>query len=129
MRARRNELGDADIVIVTFANPRVLAGYRRRFADPLVVVADEERQLYRALGFGRGSFWRIWGWKSARKYVELLNEGHRLERTDADTRQLGGNVVVGRDGRLAWIYAGAGPDDRPTVDQIVAALRAGEQPA
>lgn len=98
-------------------------GYRQRFAVPFIVLSDEERHIYRALGFGRGSFWRIWGWKSAKKYVELLRSGHRLEKTTADTRQLGGNAVVDRDGRLAWIYAGAGPDDRPTVDELIDAVR------
>ena len=123
MRDRQDELGDSEIVVVTFANPRVLAGYRKRFADLFTVVSDEDRLTYRALGFGRGSFWRIWGWKSAKKYVELLRKGHKLEKTTADTRQLGGNAVVDRDGRLAWIYAGAGPDDRPTVDELVDAVR------
>lgn len=123
MRARRNELGNADVVVVTFASPRVLAGYRRRFADPFTVVADEGRLVYQALGFGRGSFWRIWGWKAFRKYAELLRGGHRLERTDSDTRQLGGNAVVGADGTLAWVFAGAGPDDRPSVDEIIEAVR------
>ncbi len=125
MRARQVELGDSEIVVVTFARPRVLPGYRRRFADPFTVVSDEERSTYRALGFGRGSFWRIWGWKSAKKYVELLRQGKKLEKPadSADTRQLGGNAVVGRDGRLAWIYAGAGPDDRPTVDELIEVVR------
>ena len=123
MRVRQDEFGDAEIVVVTFADQRVLKGYRRRFADPLTVVTDEELQLYRTLGFGRGSFWRGWGWKSAKKYIELLRQGHRLEKTDADTRQLGGNAVVGPDGRLAWVYAGAGPDDRPSVDELLEAVQ------
>ncbi len=123
MRVRQDEFGDAEIVVVTFAGQRVLKGYRRRFADPLTVVTDEELQLYRTLGFGRGSFWRVWGWKSAKKYIELLRQGHRLEKTDADTRQLGGNAVVGPDGRLAWVYAGAGPDDRPSVDELLEAAQ------
>lgn len=111
-------------MVVTFARPRVLSGYRRRFADPFTVVSDEERQFYRALGFGRGSFWRVWGWRAAKKYIELIRAGGRLEKTDADTRQLGGDAVVDRDGTLAWRYAGAGPDDRPEVDELVAAVRA-----
>lgn len=117
-------MGEAEVVVVTFANPRVLRNYRRRFADPLTVLADEERVLYRALGFGRGSLWRVWGWRSARRYIELLRAGHRLERTDADTLQLGGNAVVGSDGTLAWVFSGRGPDDRPTMDQIISAVRA-----
>ena len=114
--------------MVTFANERVLKGYRRRFADPFVVVADGQRQLYKALGFGRGSFWRVWGWKSFKKYVELLRSGARFERSraskaEADTRQLGGDAVIGRNGRLAWVYAGGGPDDRPSVDAVIEAVR------
>ncbi len=108
--------------MVTFARPRTLRGYRRRFAEPFTVVADEDRSLYRALGFGRGSFWRVWGWRAAKRYIELLRKGHRLEKTDADTRQLGGNVVIARDGTLAWRYAGAGPDDRPSIDELLAAV-------
>ena len=123
MRARRNELCDAEIVVVTFASPRVLKGYRRRCAEPLRVVADEDRVLYRAFGFGRGSVWRGWGWRALRRYVELLRSGHRLERTDADTLQLGGNAVVAPDGTLAWLFAGDGPDDRPSVDEIIEAVR------
>lgn len=123
MRARQSEFGESEIVVITFASPRVLTGYRRRFADPFTVLSDEKRHTYRALGFGRGSFWRIWGWKSVKKYVELLRSGHRLEKATADTRQLGGNAVVDRTGRLAWIYAGAGPDDRPTVDELIDAVR------
>ena len=128
-RARRNELGDAEIVVVTFASPR---------CSPAIDAASPTHSSWsltksassighsvsveaRSGGSGAGS--------QAKKYVELLREGHRLEKTDADARQLGGNVVVGRDGRLAWVYAGAGPDDRPTVDQIAAALRAEERPA
>jgi len=125
VRARREELGDSEIVVVTFANARVLPGYRRRFADPFTVVSDHDRLTYRALGFGRGTFWRVWGWKVAVKYFELLRSGRRLEKgePEADTRQLGGNAVIGRDGRLAWIYAGAGPDDRPTVDEVIDVVR------
>lgn len=125
MRARQDELGDSEVVVVTFANPRVLRGYRKRFADPFTVVSDEERLTYQALGFGRGAFWRVWGWKAAKKYVGLLRRGHKLEKGEpqADTRQLGGNALIDRDGRLAWIYAGAGPDDRPSVDELVAAVR------
>ncbi len=108
--------------MVTFARPRVLAGYQRRFADPFRVVSDEDLSFYRALDFGRGSFWRVWGWRAAKKYIELLRQGHRLEKTDTDTLQLGGDAVLARDGTLAWRYAGEGPDDRPSVDELIAAV-------
>ncbi len=112
----------ADVVVITFTKPRNLKGYRRRFADPLTVVTDENLDLYRAMGFGRGTVARVWGWRMVRAYFPLLRDGYELEKSNEDKLQLGGNAVVGADGTLAWRYAGAGPDDRPSVDELIAAV-------
>ena len=112
-------------MVLTFTDPRNLAAYQRRFASPLTVVTDPDRHLYRALGFGRGSIGRVWGWRAGIRYLRLLTSGGRLQRHDGtDTLQLGGNVVVARTGQLHWRYQGAGPDDRPTVDELLANVRA-----
>lgn len=124
MRDRLDEIAPADIVVVTFTRSRALPGYRRRFADPLTVIADEERTLYRALGFKRGSVARVWGWRAAGTYARLMAKGNRPTRPTEDTLQLGGNAVIDSEGRLAWLYAGAGPDDRPPVDDFLDAIRA-----
>lgn len=130
MRARLDEtddLADALVVVVTFTKARNLPGYRRRFADPLPVVTDIDRELYRLLELGRGSVARIWGWRSLKKYVSLLRSGQKLgsgpsDRSHEDTLQLGGNAVIAPDGSLAWVFRGSGPDDRPTVDELIAAV-------
>ncbi len=128
MRDRIDEFvasnGDAvDVVVVTFTKARNLKGYRRRFAEPFTVVADTELQLYAAMGFGRGSVRRVWGLKMVKAYIPILRGGAKLEKVDEDTLQLGGNVVLDADGTLVWRYAGAGPDDRPSVDDVVEAIR------
>lgn len=119
MRDRLGEFGDAEVVVVTFARQRVLAGYRTRYVAPLIVLSDETRATYRAFGFGRGSVRRVWGWRALRRYVELVRSGRRDVGIDGDTLQLGGDVVIDRKGRVAWLFHGAGPDDRPTVDELV----------
>lgn len=126
MRERLPEIEDlgAEVVVVTFTQVRNLRGYQRRFADPFTVVTDEHRQLYASIGFGRGSVLRVWGWRAAKKYAELIRAGARPERSGEDTLQLGGNVIVSRDGTLAWRYSGAGPDDRPSVEKVMSELRA-----
>ncbi len=123
MRDRLSQFGDTEVVVVTFTRQRNLAGYRRRYVDPLTVVTDENRVLYRAFDFGRGRLWRVWGWRTIRRYMQLFRSGdanvNRHFSIDGDTLQLGGDVVIGRDGRIAWIYRGAGPDDRPTIDELI----------
>ena len=125
MRARLDELGKlaVDVVVLTFSDQRTLPAYQRRYATPLPVVTDPDRLLYSAFGFERGSVWRVWGWRAAKKYVELVRAGGKLERSTEDTLQLGGNAIIAAGGVVRWIYAGSGPDDRPEVSTILEQLR------
>jgi AhpC/TSA antioxidant enzyme len=123
VRDRLDELGDARVVLVTFTRPRNLAGFRRRLGVPFPVVADETRAVYRAYGLGRGSWWRVYGLDTLRAYGRLLRRGRRLQRPTEDTLQLGGDFVVGPDGRLAYTYRSRVPDDRPPIDELVDAVR------
>lgn len=128
MRDRIDELttaggSQADVVVVTFTKERNLAGYQRRFAEPFKVVTDPELELYHALGFNRGSVWRVYGLRAIRRYITLLRGGAKMSRSTEDTLQLGGNAIVDHHGNLHWRFAGAGPDDRPSLDEIIASLR------
>ena len=124
MRDRVDDLGDAAVAIVLFTRPRNLAGYRQRFVAPLTVLTDESRAAYRAFGFPSGPWWRVWGPAVWVRYAQLLRGGARFERPTEDTSQLGGDVVVGPDGRIAYLFRSASPDERPSVDDLVAAVRA-----
>jgi peroxiredoxin len=123
VRDRLEEFGDAEVVLITFTRTRNLAGYRSRFVAPLTVVADEDRHVYRDFGLGRGPWRRVWGPATVRRYIELVRAGGRMQRPQEDTLQLGGDFVVGRDGRLVYVFRSKGPDDRPSVDELVAAVR------
>ena len=125
MRDRLDELGaETRVALVTFTDPANLAGYLASNELPFPVLVDPDRAAYRAYGLGRGSTARIWGWRAARRYLQLLRVDGvgRLHRPTEDTRQLGGDFVVGPDGRLVFGFWGAGPDDRPSIDELVAAV-------
>ena len=70
----------------------------------------------------------MWGPRVWRDYARLLRKGARFERPKAheDTLQLGGDFVVGRDGRLVLAFRSKGPDDRPSVDALLSAVLNGE---
>ncbi|HEY3701992.1 MAG TPA: AhpC/TSA family protein [Acidimicrobiales bacterium] len=124
MRDHFDELGDAAVALVTFTRQRNLRGYRRRLDLPYPVLADEDRHCYRGYGLGRAPVWRAYGLSTLRRYAELVRQGHRPGRPTEDTLQLGGDFVVGRDGRLVYAFRSQSPDERPAVDELVEAVRA-----
>jgi hypothetical protein len=126
VRNRLDDLGTTtDVVLVTFTDPTNLVGYQTKHQFPFPVLTDPTRAVYQAYGFPRGSVWRVYGWKVVRKYLEIFRESgfRRLDRATEDTLQLGGDVVIDAQGNLAWGFWGDGPDDRPSVDDLVAAVR------
>ncbi len=125
MRDRLEELGDdTKVVLATFTDPANLVEYAQVNDLPFPILIDTDRTAYRAFGLGRGSIARIWGWKAGKRYFELLrDEGiSGLRRPTEDTLQLGGDFVVGPDGSLVYGFWGEGPDDRPSVDDLVHAI-------
>lgn len=122
MRDRLGELGQAVVVVVTFADLDRLSAYRHHLELPFAVLADPQRAVYQAFGLGRGRWWHVYGWRTLRRYFGLLAHGGVMERPTEDTLQLGGDFVVDRDGRLAYGYWGDGPADRPSVTDLVGAV-------
>jgi len=117
------EMGDAEVAVVTFTPRAQLSLYRERLGVPFALLSDPDRAAYHAYGLGRGSVWRVYGPRVALRYTQLLLRGRRLQRPTEDTLQLGGDFVVGRDGRLVYAYRPAGPDDRPDVSDLVREVR------
>ncbi len=102
----------------------MLGAFERKLDLPYPIWGDPRRTTYRALGFERASWRRVWldprVWT---RYATLLARGRRTERSGQDELQLGGDVVLDAGGRLAWIYRGAGPEDRPGVELLIRAVR------
>jgi hypothetical protein len=124
-----DELG-VRVAVIAFAAPASLAAYQRRLGlDHVLVLSDPELVAYHAFGFGRGSVHRVWlDPRVWRRYVQLIRTGRRPERAHEDTLQLGGDVLVDAGGRVRWIYASRGPEDRPSVAEVRAALAGRESP-
>ena len=124
MRDRIGDFADARVVLVTFTDAARLADYVGGRALPFPVIRVPV-STYQSYGFGRASARRVWAPGVLVRYAALLRRGEwrRLRRPVEDTRQLGGDIVVDDRGRLAWGHWSEGPDDRPDVDDLLAAVR------
>jgi hypothetical protein len=120
-------LDDALLVLLTFTTADLLDDYQRRRSLDIPILIDSERDAYRRYGLRRGSFGRVWGLATIRRYAEILKPSGAGSLADMsaateDTRQLGGDFVIAPDGTLAWGHWSVGPADRPDVDEIATAV-------
>lgn len=122
---RRDRLAaaGAEAVFVVHDEPAaVRAGLLDGLDVGFPVLVDLERRAYHDWRLRRASFASIWlsppVW---RQYARLLRTGERLRRTGRDTRQLGGDFVIGRDGTLAYARPQEA-DNRPPVGVLLAAV-------
>ncbi len=127
MRDRLADFGDdVAFALITFTQPERLVPYQARCELPFPILVDPDRATYRAYGLGRASTARVWSLGTIRRYAEILRRDGivALRRPTEDTNQLGGDFVVDTAGRLSWGFWSEGPDDRPSVDELLAAVRA-----
>ena len=124
-RIERIEAAGGSVLAVVFDAPeRVLAGMMRGLDPPFPVLVDRERRAYAGWRLGRAPRRTLVtrpGW--IRAYAEaLVRRGESLARPGSDILQLGGDFVVGRDGRLVLSRAQRHFDDRPPAGALVTAL-------
>jgi hypothetical protein len=115
-----------DIAVAHFDETDRLTEYRafHGVPDRIRLLADPDRRLYRAFSVGRGRWWRVWGPRTFVAYARLMGRGGRYHRHQGDALQLGGDLVIGREGTLEWAFLPAEPDARPSVAAVVAAVEA-----
>ena len=114
----------ASVLVISFGTPAAVASYRARTGLPFVFAADPGREAYQAYGMLRASRWRVWHPRVLWGYLVLTLRGMRPRRAASgeDLSQLGGDFVIGPDGRLRLAHVSQGPEDRPSALRLLSAL-------
>lgn len=122
--SRIDEFGDAVVAVVTFGDQHSVAEYVERTQLSIPILIDIDRAGYRAFGCGRGSVRRVWGWRAGLRYLQILRRRgmNALQTPNEDSLQLGGDFVIDSAGVLTYAFWGAGPDERPSVDDLLTAV-------
>ena len=115
----------ADLLVVLPIPPERAAAWQWAHAATDVLVAgDADRALYRALDVGRGTPRALL--LDPRSWREALGELRRgrlaLKHRGDDGFQLGADVVLDADGRVAFIHRPATAADRVAVAELLAHL-------
>ena len=111
-----------DVVAVSMSRPEALGRYLAERPLPVRFFADPDRKLYAALGLTRTTWARLLRPRVVWRYIKMIVQGARVRRVPEgeDALQLGGDFLVGSDGRVLWEYRSKDPTDRPPVEQLLA---------
>lgn len=121
MRDRRADfeaLG-ATVVAVGFSPGEALNELAGALGWPWAFLTDPERALYGRLGMERAPLRQVFTPVVVRRYREAAAQGQQVHKPVEDPRQLGGDAVAVH-GRVVWLRRQASPDDRPSVDTVLA---------
>lgn len=105
--------------MVTFENDFFARQYVAETGLNWPLLIDSGRDLYRGYGMLAASFWDIWGPATWRAYLRALLHGEKLQRSEGDVYQRGGDVLIDPAGIVRLHHVGSGPADRPAVAEIL----------
>ena len=113
----------ADLLVVLPTSVGRAEGWRQaNGAWDVTVIGDEDRALYRALGVGRGTPRNLLldprSWREAAG--ELLHGRFAMKHRNDDGFQLGADIVLDAEGRVAFIHRPATAADRVPVAELLA---------
>ena len=101
------------------------AGWRDELSlSGAVVIADPERTLYKALGARRPLPLWLFRPRMVAAGVRAVIAREPIGRSSGDdTLQLGADVVIDSDGRIAYLHLASDATDRTTPADLVAVVR------
>jgi peroxiredoxin len=125
-RAREElEAAGARIVLIGQLTPRHAAHFRRRQELSVPVLADKNRDSYKAAGAKIATVAELVGPKVVAKGTALAARTGLLQsRTLGHSAQLGGAMVITPDGNVAWTHMSEDASDNASPQEILAAVRA-----
>lgn len=86
-------------------------------------LSDPTLDVYHAYGLDRNKMSEVYSREVLRQYARWRKEGKPIKLPSEDPLQRGGNFVVDRAGRLTLSHTGHNQSERPTVEDILTALR------
>jgi peroxiredoxin len=114
-----------NFIAIAMSRPETLARYLASRTMPIPMFADPDRLVYAELGLRRTTWGKLLRPFIIWKYLKMIVRGGKLRPVPKgeDALQLGGDFLIAKDGRILWAHRGVDPTDRPTLDELLRAVR------
>ena len=108
------------VVIISFAEPTTLVPYQERHRWPFTILADPQREVYRAFELKRLAWFRVFSPPVLKLYFKLWRRGLKQEAyRGEDIYQSGGDFLLNSAGNVLYAYRSQSPADRPAPEKLL----------
>jgi peroxiredoxin len=108
------------IAVISFAAPARLVRYQEHHRWPFIMLADPERQAYRAFALKRLSWFQVFAPAALKLYWKLLRGGMKPQHYQGDDiYQSGGDFLINRNGNILFAHRSQDPADRPAAARLL----------
>jgi hypothetical protein len=124
-RARSDfEAAGVGLVLIGQKTPRHAAEFRRQWGIDLPILADENRDTYKAAGAKMGSLGELLGPRSVVAGISKAFRSRgkiRQGRVIGSAAQLGGALVIAPGGRIVWSHESENAADSASPEELLKA--------
>ncbi|HIJ81735.1 MAG TPA: hypothetical protein HPP76_08505 [Desulfuromonadales bacterium] len=126
MREQEAELirRNVAVAVVTFEHGFLARAYAEDTSLTWPLLVDDSRELFKGYDMLSAGFWDIWGPRTWWVYLKELLKGKKLQKSEGDIFQRGGDVLIDTAGIVRLHHVGEGPADRPSVEAILQRIHA-----
>jgi len=113
----------ARIVLVGLGTVEETAAFKAQWNVPFPMVADPEKQLFKAFQLKQATSKALLSVGMAMKGLAALSKGHGIGIPKGDVRQLPGVFIIDTDGRIRFSHFAKDPADHPAADDLLRFLQ------
>lgn len=122
-QAQFERLG-ARVVLVGLGTPDDTAAFKAQFQVPFPMIADPEKQLFKAFQLKQATSKTLLSVGMVLKGLSAMARGHGMGIPKGDVRQLPGVFIIDTDGGIRFSHYAKGPADHPSAEDLLQFLKA-----
>lgn len=117
------EAANANVVTISFGTAYWINVWLKETQSPFPFLMDTKKTSYQAYNL-ESSTLRSWSPATVWYYAKAKLQGRKiLEQRGDDAHQLGGDFIIDSQGIIRLSHPSANPTDRPSIDELLTALR------
>jgi peroxiredoxin len=108
-----------EVIVVSFEEKEGLKRLVSGHKFPFVFLLDPKKEVYNQYGMICKDQGRVGNLGTTAAYLRLRLSGYPRQQAGSDTRQMGGDVIIDRQGVIRFIYRSQYPHDLPDAAALL----------